>query len=342
VIPFRSESQLSPELTTRFAATAPTNPFCSPAYLAYRESTGFQPWIFYLDEAGAMAAACSAFMKSGRLGRFLEIPSLPTQVDAQSFWKGLMAFCRQARVTDLLVNTFASMESTIPPLSNETWRKRRCEYRLDCGPDLWKQMRKGHWYSVKKGQKAGLTMCHGTSEQACLDHARLTNESMSRRGSRGERVSWQEDTEQALAITRRGAGEVFQAFLGDTPVSSNLILLAEKGGYNHSQGASKEGMNCGAPHFLIYEIVNHLRNNAACEVFNLGGTDQLNSGLEQFKSGFGATTSRVELDAAEFFVGGFAIGTVRSAVRFIQGAIRRSQMATSRGTVRSGSQPSTE
>jgi hypothetical protein len=314
---------LTPELTARFAATARTNPFRSPAYLAYRASIGFEPWIFYLDRDGDMATACSAFMKSGRLGRFLEIPSLPTQVDGTSFWNGLLAFCRKAGVTDLLVNTFASLEPTIPVLAKETWRKRRCEYRLDCGPDLWKQMRKGHSYSVKKGQKAGLTMRHETSEQACLDHARLTNESMSRRGNQGGQASWREDTEQALAITQRGAGELFQAFLGDKAVSSNLILLAEKGAYNHSQGASKEGMDCGAPHFLIYETVNHLRNNAACEVFNLGGTDQLNSGLEQFKSGFGATTSRVELDAAEFFVGSFAVGAVRSAVRFVQSAIRR-------------------
>jgi hypothetical protein len=262
-------------------------------------------------------------MKSGRLGRFLEIPSLPPQVDEHAFWAGLMVFCRKARVTDLLVNTFCSLESKIPVLAKETWRKRRVEYRLDCGPHLWKQMRKGHWYSIKKGQKAGLIMRHGTSEQACLDHARLTSESMYRRASRGEAVTWQRGPEHLLAITRRGAGEIFQAFLGDTPVSSNLILLAEKGAYNHSQGASKAGMDCGAPHFLIYEIVNHLRIRAACEVFNLGGTDQLNSGLEQFKSGFGATTSRVELDAAEFFVGNSAVGLARSAIQFIRNTVRR-------------------
>ena len=239
-----------------------------------------------------MIAGCSAFMKAGKLGRLLEIPSLPQLPDDDAFWKGLLEFCACAKVSDLLVNTFASRQSNIPSLSKENWRKRRCEYFLECQhPDLWKEIRKGHWYSIKKGRKAGLILRHGTDAEACEEHARLVNESMARRLNRGDAVS-KRDVEQLLEITKNGAGVVFQALLDGEVRSSNLILLAEKGAYNHSQGASKEGFDCGAPHFLIYETVNYLRGNSL-EIFNLGGTDQLNSGLERFKSGFGATTSRV-------------------------------------------------
>ena len=321
--PFRAESPPSPQLTSRLSASDRTNPFYSTQYLAYRSADGFQPWVLYLEERGEIVAVCSAFMKSGKLSRLLEIPSLPNLPDNDSFWQGLKKFCNGARVSDLLVNTFASPKSRIPLLSKENWRKRRCEYVLECQhPDLWKQIRKGHWYSVKKGRKAGLILCHGTDAKACQEHARLVSESMMRRLNRGEAVSWTRDTDQLLAITRNGAGEVFQALLDGKVVSSNLILLAEKGAYNHSQGASKEGFDCGAPHFLLYETVNYLREKSF-EIFNLGGTDQVNAGLERFKSGFGATTSRVELEAAEFFLGSPFFGTVRSVIRFVQRTMSR-------------------
>jgi Acetyltransferase (GNAT) domain len=322
---FRAESAPSLPLTSRLAASDRTNPFCSAQYLAYRSADGSEPWVLYLEEQGEMIAACAAFMKTGKLGRLLEIPSLPGLPDNDAFWKGLLEFCAGAKVSDLLVNTFASRRSDIPSLSKENWRKRRCEYYLECQhPDLWKEIRKGHWYSVKKGRKAGLTLRHGTDAEACEEHAGLVHESMTRRLDRGEDVSSRKDIDQVLEITKNGAGVVFQALLDGEVKASNLILLAEKGAYNHSQGASREGFDCGAPHFLIYETVNYLRENSF-EIFNLGGTDQLNSGLERFKSGFGATTSRVELEAAEFFLGSSLHGGVRSAVRLVQNAMSRWQ-----------------
>jgi len=320
---FRAEAASSTQSTSRLSATDRTNPFYTAAYLAYQSAAGFEPWVLGLEDHGEWVTACSAFMKSGRLGRRLEIPSLPALSEPDEFWRGLQAFCQAARVSDLLVNTFASRETPIPSLARENWRKRRCEYFLACQhPDLWKQIRKGHWYSVKKGRKAGLVLRHGTDAEACQEHARLVGDSMTRRVERGETVAWRRDVGPLLDITRAGAGEVFQAVLDGKVVSSNLILLAEKGAYNHSQGANREGLDCGAPHFLLYETVNHLAARSI-EIFNLGGTDQLNSGLEQFKSGFGATTSRVELEAAEFFVGSAVLGTVRSAIRLVQTAMSR-------------------
>src|SRR5262245_56764673 len=160
---FRAEAASSTQSTSRLSATDRTNPFYTAAYLAYQAAAGFEPWVLGVEENGEWITACSAFMKSGRLGRLLEIPSLPVLSAADVFWPGLRAFCQTARVSDLLVNTFASREPRIPSLAKENWRKRRCEYVLSCQhPELWKQIRKGHWYSVKKGRKAGLVLRHGT------------------------------------------------------------------------------------------------------------------------------------------------------------------------------------
>jgi len=63
--------------------------------------------------------------------------------------------------------------------------------------------------------------------------------------------------------------------LASQAVSSNLILIAEKDGYNHTQGTSPEGMDCGAAHFLIHGIARALRQEGR-EVLNLGGTDDPN------------------------------------------------------------------
>ncbi|MEE8529536.1 MAG: hypothetical protein V3S35_02060, partial [Nitrosomonadaceae bacterium] len=57
-----------------------------------------------------------------------------------------------------------------------------------------------------------------------------------------------------MQLIESGAGEIFQAVLASQVVSSNLILMAEKAGYNHTQGTSPEGMDCGAAHFLIHGI----------------------------------------------------------------------------------------
>ncbi len=124
-------------------------------------------------------------------------------------------------------------------------------------------------------------------------------------------------------LVRSGCGRLFQALQDGVAVHCYLILLSAKGAYNHSQGANQKGLATGAPHFLIHELVEALKRDHAIEVFNIGGTDQLNSGLEQFKSGFGATTSRLELEAAQFSLPGGLPGMLRSSIRRLQTVVRR-------------------
>lgn len=301
---FCAELEPSKELCKEMTALVPTNPFYTSPYIESRRVLGFQPWVLLLQRDGQTISACTAFMKSGYLNRSLEIHSLPVipKSESETFWGGLVQFCRKVQVSYLEVGSFASIDAVIPTLPGEIGRRTRWEYVLELKkPDLWDKLSSNHKRNIKRAQKAGLQLRCVRSEEACQQHARLMVTSMERRKNRGEEVSESVQTQNLLAITQHAAGELFQVVLDDKILSSVLVLTANRGGYYHSAGTSPEGMDCGASHFLVYQIAETLRNRSM-ESFNLGGTDQVNSGLERFKAGFGTTT--VQLESAKFFLGG--------------------------------------
>ena len=307
------------DLCAALARTDRTNPFYTGTYVSYRRTLGDEPWAVLVRSGTELTTGCTAFYKSGRMSRSLEITSLPRLGDAGAFWSHLRAYCKQRSVTELLVCTFASPAGAIPTLYNEIWRRPRVEYALGLlGPDLWKGMRKGHLSNIKKGRKAGLLLKVATDYEACIEHARLVDASMSRRLNRGERVAVSADAKAYWPLLQSGTGKLFQAVRDDQVLSSNLILLSERGGYNHSQGTSPEGMALGASHFLLFHIACALRDQRF-ETLNLGGTDQLDSGLERSKDGFGATTSRVALEAAAFSLEPGLVRLLKSTARLVTG-----------------------
>jgi hypothetical protein len=286
------------ELTAQF----PTNPFYTRRYVETQRTLGLSPLAFLLRDNGQLNSGCTAFMKKGRLTRFLEITSLPL-LDRQShFWEGVTRFCHKQRITHLKVSTFASPGSQIPFLKGETHRRKRSEFLIDLQkPDLWHDLSKNHARNIKRGRKNGLEMTRFNDSEACRSHAQLIGASMTRRGKRGEAVTDAAPVDALGALVDSGAGEFFQAVLDGTVLSSVLVLLAKKGAYYHSAGNHPKGMAQGASHFLIQEIGNYLRERSF-EVFNLGGSDQTNPGLSRFKAGFGAAV--VDLEEADFFLSG--------------------------------------
>ena len=282
------------------------NPFYTSEYIAYRSAQGYIPWILTNDTHEQSKLYCLAFMKSGRLRRSLEIPSMPDISEDNPFWQALMDFCRKKGISDLSVNSFGSQGGLIPVLPREQNRKTRWEYIIDLKtPDIIKKMSKLHVRKIKRAQKFSVKMRRMSNQQAVEAHAQLISLSMQRRKDRGEQVTTAVPMENISRLINAGAGEVFQAVLADKVISSNLILLAEKAGYNHSGGTSPEGMDCGASHFLFYEIACALRDEGM-EILNLGGTDDPdpNSGLVRFKTGFGA--EKIKLEAARFMPISFA------------------------------------
>lgn len=294
---FHAERTLSPELSAAIAAMAPENPFVSSRYQEARRALGWEPWVLSLRNDARMIAACPAFMRAGRLGRTVEIVSVPPIPGESTFWQGLVRWCRGQAVTDLEVNTYASASFRIPLLPGERQRRARIEYVLELqDPGLWQRLSSNHERNIKRGRMRGLTLWRSSNREACLTHARLVAASLERRRLRGEPVA-QDDQQQArpyVALVESGAGELFQAVFKGKILSSVLVLLAERGAYYHSAGTDPEGLTCGASHFLVYEIANELRA-ASFHCFNLGGVSEPGSGLEQFKRGFGGR--RVELEA---------------------------------------------
>ena len=290
-----SEAQCA-ELT----AQCPTNPFYTQGYVEAQRSLGFAPWALIVREKDCIKTGCTAFMKTGRLSRSLEITSFPMLDDHDFFWERLIRFCMSRGVTHLKVETFASSVAIIPSENGEASRRKRSEFLLELQkPDLRGKISKNHARNIKRGLKAGLHVLRAKDRRACQAHSELIAASMTRRGNRGEKVSEMVPEGTFRAYTRSGAGELFQAFLGETVLSSVLVLLAEKGAYYHSAGNTPEGMALGASHFLIQEIANVLRDQSF-QVFNLGGSDHSNPGLSRFKAGFGARV--VDLEEADFFL----------------------------------------
>jgi hypothetical protein len=320
---------------------APENPFYSSGYIAARRALGGEVWLLGIRENGGQwTAGCPAFRMSGRVSRWLEIPSWPRLQDVEPFWKSLLSFCREHRVSRLELNSFASEAGPFPetnpggesdPLRDGGVRgvmvsRRRCEYVLELhgsesGGYSLGRCSSNHARNIKRARKAGLTLQRGTDLEACRWHVRLMSASLMRRQERGEMISTgpvakgiseqasepageHESDEQVRlteALVSHGAGELFQAVEGQRVRSSILVLRGERGGYYHSAGTSPEGMNCGASHFLVHQIAEQLRAEGL-DRFNLGGADANSGGLERFKSGFGAVP--IELEAAEVVLAG--------------------------------------
>ncbi len=253
------------------------------------------------------------------------MPNVPVNAP---FWQGLMDFCRQEGISDLSVSSFCSPGGVIPQLNHEKNRKARWEYVLDLRhPGTLTKMRSGHTYSIKRARKIGVEMRRVRNREGILAHARLIGVSMQRRKDRGEDVTTSVETSDLSRLIESGTGEIFQAVLDGQVVSSNAILIAEKGGYNHTQGTSPEGMDCGAAHFLIHEIACALRAEGK-EVFNLGGTDDPapESGLKKFKTGFGPGTEKIELESATFEPGNLGASFLRRAMASYGGRTTRTQI----------------
>jgi len=325
-VEFFAEPNPSPALCRELTALAPANPFYTSSYIEAQRALVSEPWILSLRRDGELVVACPAFIKSGMLNRSLEIPSLPEATDPEEFWRGVLGFCRHMKVSRMAVNSFGSPRAIIPLLRGEVARTARSEYVLDLRqPDFQKGFSSHHTRNIKRGRHAGLWLRRAVDEQAVQEHAWLVSASMRRREDQGKMVPSDVHRETFAAMARNGAGELFQAVHDGKVFSSVLVLRAEKGAYYQSAGTSPEGMACGASHFLVNEIASALQREGA-ELFNLGGASEDESGLARFKSGFGGT--RVELEAAEFYLGSPIRKRLGSLSAFLRGILNLKSLSS--------------
>jgi hypothetical protein len=302
--------------TNQLAESNPGNPFCTPSYFAAMQESGYRTWVVGLHRSNSLASGCGAFVRSGKLTRTLEIHSAPGIPEAAMFWDGLLEFCAKHRVTRLDVGSFAASSAPLPELPGEQSRVRRWECVLDLsGIDLWECLHTKHKQGINRARKTGVAVRSTLEERFCEAHEQLMQASTERRQVRGEDVADPVGAAHRRLLVRHGAAQLFQATLGAKVVSSVLILLAAKAGYCHTAGTSPEGMQCGASHLLNYEVARMLQERAMT-AYNLGGVQDLDSGLAKFKLRFGARL--VELEAADFLVGSRLVEGLSKAARWLR------------------------
>lgn len=298
---FRAIEDPAENLLTQITSLAPENPFYTAAFVNVMRLKKYKPFIFLLEQNEQNVAGCTAFLKQGRLNRELTIISLPVIPDREVFWSELVRFCRSARISILEVNSFASPEADIETLAGEISRRTRYEYVIDLtNPELWQDLSSNHKRNIRRATKEGIKLRCAKDFEACQNHMRLIDLSMGRRRDRGEVVSNESKAEDYFAFIQNELGEIYQAMFDDTVLSSILILRSQMGAYYQSAGTSPDGMKRGASQFLIHEVANTLKSQSL-SVFNLGGVDQFDEGLQRFKEGFGA--KKVELESGKFYLG---------------------------------------
>jgi len=293
---FNATTDPSGDLVRSISLLSPANPFYTRAYVSARASLGDIPCTFDLRTEAGIAAGCAGFLRGGFLQRSLEITSLPRLPAVDLFWEGLRDFCRKHSVWDLFVDSFGSEEAAIPCLAPEIRRRRRWEYILDLNQgDV--SVSNHHRRNIARAHKSDLRLRRTRDADAILSHANLVNASMERRNGHDARGVARRDDAVGRALLRAEAGELFQAMIDETIVSSVLVLRSKSGAYYQSAGTSAEGMSRGASPFLICEVATALKREGI-EIFNLGGAAPENPGLQRFKKGFGAR--EVTLEAAAF------------------------------------------
>ena len=307
-VEFLAVGEPSDDLLGQISALAPENPFYTSSYVKSVSTRHASPFALLLESEGVVTAACTAFLKTGRLNRRLEITSLPVLPQGTEFWDGLVKFCRESDISVLNVETFGSPETVIPPIAGETLRTSRYEYQLDLTEmDLWSGLNRRNRRGVKKAIEAGLDLRGVNGTESCRTHVDIANSSLRRRRRRGENIEYEILEADAIAFIENGAGDIYQVFLGDEILSSMLLLKSASGAYAQTSGTRDAGLEYGASQFLWYETAKLLQNESI-RVLNMGGTDIDSRGLQEFKAGFGA--KRFELESAEFYLG----GSIRKAI----------------------------
>jgi RimJ/RimL family protein N-acetyltransferase len=303
---FHVEEELTEDLVVRVAALAPANPFYTWNYVTTLKNNGLKVVALCLYDGDLLQVGCPACISEGFMNQTLEIESVPPAEQpkmAAEFWNGLLGYCRDAGVTDVLLETYASTNQNVPQLPGEVERTRRTEFVLNLpGEDLRKKLRKSHKSRVNKGAKSNLTVRRATDRAACEAHLNNCLASNLKRSSGGGADGSEERLRYYGSFLKSGAGELFQAVdAAGHVVSSVLVLKAAAGAYTHSSGSMPEGMEIGAAHFLKHQVSLILQEEGL-RTLNLAGVDQHSKGLAEFKAGFGG--ERVELETVELYLGG--------------------------------------
>jgi hypothetical protein len=296
---FDASPMSCPDRLAELAESNLSNPFCTPAYLAYMAGTGAEVWMGGLYEGSAPVGLSGLFLWRGRLNSTMVIHSLPACASLPEYWSGLIQFGRRHGMTQIDAHSSASPPFTLPPLQQVRSSRERCEHVIDLAEYDAGVLHHNHRRNVRRAEHAGLRITRSASEPACREHLRLIQLSHIRQQQRGDILEVGTNLQECMGLCQHGCAEIFQAEIDGRPLSSVMAMLSTKGAYYKTAGTSPEGMSIGASHFLVHNIALHLKGKGFSE-FNLGGALPGTS-LASFKQRFGARD--VPLSAATLYIG---------------------------------------
>ena len=171
----------------------------------------------------------------------------------------LRDLCERQVVTKLELGTFNSPVGVeIPEIGSCAFRT-RCEFILDLVGDPYARLTNRHRANIKKAQKAGLVIRRTRAATAVEVH-----QDADRSVHGPETLSAARTYPRSKArwtpsrCIESGAGDLYQAMVDDTVLSSALVLRHPGEPTATRQGPSPDGMNVGASHYLIHSISKEL------------------------------------------------------------------------------------
>lgn len=272
------------EAAQRDAANFFLTPACAEGY----SRLGYTPVLTGQDSSRLLG-----FMRVGRFTRALELPWVPRPPENAHFWNQLISECRRRRIWTLSVRIIGAALGDLSTCGDVLEHIRGIQHRIHLKGKL-KPGSENHRRALKKALQSGLTYRESTAAETTAIHCQLMEHSMSRRRERGESAPIAGASDRYYqAMLGANAGAFFQTLLNGEVVSSLFCLLSAEGAYYQSAGTSPAGMDCGASVFNIVSTAELLASRGI-HIFDLGGVEQGNDGLNRFKAGFGSEVTNFE------------------------------------------------
>jgi hypothetical protein len=275
----------------------------------------FEPWIFTLSEGERVAGVGAGFLREARVGRSLVLVLSTPLAGADAFWPGVEAFMRERRASGLIVESAGDGHPAVPRLRGERERLEATTYLIDLPAfDPRGSLATNHRRNVQRAVRAGVELLRRTDAEAAVAHAALVRASLSRIAARGEDADGAPTEAVLRTYLESGRAALFQAAVEGEVRSSDLVVRIGDAAYYLSGGTSPEGNKLGTAHFLMAQIIEHLKAEGA-RTLNLGYPNA--PGLARFKEGFGARPVPVERIEAQTAVG------LAGALRRLAARLRR-------------------
>lgn len=203
------------------------------------------------------------------------------------------------KVTNIEIEIIGTCDSAVSIMSGEISRQKAFVYDVALSDNL--KFSKNHKRNIKKGCRNGLTCHRSSADGIYLDtHLELWLASLARRRKRQELIREFPDRKKIISLLKSGRAHLYQADIEGQIVASDLIVAWRRDAVYDSGGANSRGMELGAPHFLMAEIINDLKGRSISKL-HLGVSTDDRPGLTRFKKGFGAVEhhfQQIRLDLA--------------------------------------------